>query len=569
MTEPYMTNGLLLAFAEMLYGDRADADSAEEAFTDNDGTFLERLTAAINALVRPLLRPEGFIEIPGNPELMTRADLDALVRPVAEGFLRSQPTKDELLSQLQQIARRQASRPSWMPRTDDSSSTGDAPNSFEESLRPVAATLSGFPELGGVTVEIPAFYGDLMYPADSTDPALLQMALLTVFGATNASAPGRTIRGDGEALDALVPAGQRWWVPPQVTLTPRAAAEDAGVAVEVLATTQSLGGMAVQDIDDPDAADVAADVLLCAGSWKHSPRIVVDGRRPADDSPIRSLARASFAGWASDSNEGFVVAAVSGGWEQDSGVSPLGHWLHTSILWWTAPTAAAMEGAGTLRRVVLHCPGEDICQRGGCNAVLDETLLAAVGLVAADAAMTASVAAGADWATDAYGASLLGTDDDEPADVLSVVTEPLHTAGWEEISSSFSELGDAEVLLSRGGQVLTAAYHPLTREVIFADGRSELDVLCEILADDGGLLEGSDDTGRVDREAVADKWSDLQLTVIERHLAGGLVDALTEPIRILLTGIWPWGNGVPQEDNDWDQVRRQVTMNLAKTALVG
>ena len=108
-----MTNGLFLAFAEMLYGDEADADAAEQAFNSTDGTFLERITAAINALLRPHLRPESFIEVPENPEQMARADLDALVRPVADGFLRSQPTKDELLSQIRRIARRQASRPPW------------------------------------------------------------------------------------------------------------------------------------------------------------------------------------------------------------------------------------------------------------------------------------------------------------------------------------------------------------------------------------------------------------------------------------------------------------------------
>jgi hypothetical protein len=89
MTELYTTNGLLLAFAEILYGDRADADAAEQAFNSTDGTFLQRIMAAINALLRPHLKSERFIEIPENPEQMTRTDLDVLVRPVAEGFLRS------------------------------------------------------------------------------------------------------------------------------------------------------------------------------------------------------------------------------------------------------------------------------------------------------------------------------------------------------------------------------------------------------------------------------------------------------------------------------------------------
>lgn len=444
MTEPYTTNGLLLAFAEVLYGDQADADAAEQAFNSTDGTFLERITAAINTLVQPHLKPERFIEIPENPQQMARADLEALVRPVAEGFLRSQPTKDELLSQVRQIARRQASRPPWMPRTDDSLGAKDGPEASEESPLTTSMTLSGFPELGNVTIAAPAYYGDVMYASESTDPAVLQLALLTVFGATDAHAPGRTVRGDWSALDALVPPERRWWVPAEVTLTPRAAAEDVGVAVEVLATTEHLGGLAVQDIEGPDAAELAADVLMSAGSWKHGPRIAVDGWQPSDNSRTRSLARASFAGWANDTDEGFIMAIVSGGWDEDANVFLLGHRLHTSILWWTAPVAGVSEGAGTIRRIVLSCPGEVVCQRGGCDEILDDALLAAIGLVAADVAVTAPIAASADWAADAHRSSLVGTEYDEPEEVLSVMAQPLRTAGWEELSSSASELGDAE-----------------------------------------------------------------------------------------------------------------------------
>lgn len=251
---------------------------------------------------------------------------------------------------------------------------------------------------------------------------------------------------------------------------------------------------------------------------------------------------------------------------------PLGHRLHTSILWWMAPAAGATEAAGTLHRIVLHCPGPDVCQRGGCDTTVDDALLAVVGLVVADAAVMAPVAAGADWASDAHRASLLGTDDDEPEEVLSALTKPLLAVGWEEISSSSSELGDTEVLLSRRGQVLTAAYRPLTRSVVLADGRPELDLLSQLLADEGGLAEDPGGVGRVSREAaVAADWSDPLLTVIEKHLQGELAadGALAEPIEILLAGVWPWGTGVPQSDDDWDLVHRQVTVNLARTALLG
>jgi hypothetical protein len=572
MTEPYRMNGLFLAFAEMLYGDEADEGAAEQAFTSSDGPFLERITAAINALLRPHLEPERFIEIPDNAEKMKRADLEALVRPVAEGFVQSQPTKDELLYELGLIARRQASRPSWMPRTDDSVSSGDVMEESEDFLRPVPMALTGFSELGEVTITAPAYYGDVVYDAASRDPAVLQLALLTIFGAADASAAGRTIRGDGDALDALVPVERRWWLPPEMAPTPRAADEDPGVAVEVLATTQSLGGMPVQDIQGPDAAALVADVLLGTGSWNHSPRIVVDGWQPFEGSRFRSLARASFAGWADDSDEGFVVAVLSGGWEETAGVFPLGHRLHASIVWWTAPPPGATEAAGVLRRIVLHCPGAGACQRGGCEITVDDALLAAVGIVAADATVTVPIAAGADWAADSHRSSLLGTDDDESDEVLSAVTRPLLAAGWEEISNSSSELGDAGVLLSRQGQVLTVEYRPLTRSVVLTDGRPELDMLSQLLADEGGRAEGPEGLDRVDRTAAAAAgWDDPLLTVMEKHLLGELPaeNVLPEPIEMLLAGIWPWGTGVPQSDHDWDLVNRQVAPWLARTTLLG
>lgn len=153
----------------------------------------------------------------------------------------------------------------------------------------------------------------------------------------------------------------------------------------------------------------------------------------------------------------------------------------------------------------------------------------------------------------------------------AVVTQPLLAAGWEEISSSSSELGDVEVLLSRREQVLTAAYRPLIREITLTDGRQELDFLCEILAEDSGLVEDPEGVRRVDRAAVADTWSDSLLSVIEKHLRNDLADnsALIEPIEVLLAGAWPWGTGVPNTDDDWSLVHRQVMLTLASTTLLG
>lgn len=197
--------------------------------------------------------------------------------------------------------------------------------------------------------------------------------------------------------------------------------------------------------------------------------------------------------------------------------------------------------------------------------------MAAVGLVIADAGVTASIVANADWAAEAHRASLLGTVDDEPDEVLPVAAQPLLAAGWEEISSSSSELGDVEVLLCRREQVLTVAYRPLTREITLADGRDELDFLCEILADDGCLTEGPDGIRRVNRAAAAETWSDSALSLIERYLRNDLADnpALINPVNILLAGIWPWGTGVPTTGEDRSLVHHQVMLSLSATTLLG
>lgn len=268
---------------------------------------------------------------------------------------------------------------------------------------------------------------------------------------------------------------------------------------------------------------------------------------------------------------GVAMAVVSGGWDEDASVYLLGHRLHTYVLWWTAPRAGTTQDSGTLRRVVLHCPGEETCRRGGCDTTLDDELVAAIGLVAIDAGVTASIAANADWAADAYRASSLGTIDDDPEEVLSVAAQPLLAAGWEEVSSSSSELGDVEVLLSHQDQVLTAAYSPLTREITFADGYQELDFLCEILAEDGGLVEDPEGARQVDRTAVSDTWSDSALSLIEKHLRHDLADntTLINPLKVLVAGTWPWGTGVPGTDEDRSLVHRQVMLTLTPTPLLG
>jgi hypothetical protein len=59
------------------------------------------------------------------------------------------------------------------------------------------------------------------------------------------------------------------------------------------------------------------------------------GWEPSDDSKVRSPARASFADWASDTGEGFVLAVISGGWGEEA----------TGCRVKTLPCCSSREGA--------------------------------------------------------------------------------------------------------------------------------------------------------------------------------------------------------------------------------
>ncbi|MEU8420153.1 hypothetical protein AB0C15_04685 [Micromonospora sp. NPDC048835] len=100
-----------------------------------------------------------FIDLPEHPELLRKSDLEALVRPAADGFLRSYPSKEELLTQVVTIRRRQERRPTWIPRVDcDGNPTLSAavrpPEEEREPDQPLPIT--PLSELGAVTIMLPA-----------------------------------------------------------------------------------------------------------------------------------------------------------------------------------------------------------------------------------------------------------------------------------------------------------------------------------------------------------------------------------------------------------------------------
>jgi hypothetical protein len=154
-------NELLLGAMELFTREGADIDAAEKAFAGTRGDFRAKLTAALQAVTVAQLTPERFVEIPANPESLSKAELWALVEPNV-GFIRSNASKAELVDALASIRHRQERRPAWMPRTPDSvlraAEDGDATkgDSWLAFAR-VPLTLTGLPELGVVAAEVPSW----------------------------------------------------------------------------------------------------------------------------------------------------------------------------------------------------------------------------------------------------------------------------------------------------------------------------------------------------------------------------------------------------------------------------
>jgi len=171
MRTPFHENELLLGAMELFTGEGANIDAAERAFGGTRGDFRAKLTAALQAVTVAQLTPERFVEIPANPESLSRAELWALIEPNV-GFIRSNASKAELVGALTSIRYRQERRPSWMPRTLDSlarpAEDGDATkdDSWPAFAR-VPLALTGLPELGQVAAEVPSWYES---PASSALP---------------------------------------------------------------------------------------------------------------------------------------------------------------------------------------------------------------------------------------------------------------------------------------------------------------------------------------------------------------------------------------------------------------
>jgi hypothetical protein len=137
MFSAYGRNDLLLSTMRMLAGDDVDLEPAKKAFDATKGDFSAKFTAAVQARPAQLAEPERFIDLPEHPEELRKAELEALARPAADGFLRSYPTKDELLDQADRIQQRQERRPAWIPCLDRDGMPIGTPNGTSLDFEPL------------------------------------------------------------------------------------------------------------------------------------------------------------------------------------------------------------------------------------------------------------------------------------------------------------------------------------------------------------------------------------------------------------------------------------------------
>ncbi|MCX4387367.1 hypothetical protein OG777_10525 [Micromonospora peucetia] len=570
MFSAFTQNELLLSMMATLAGDEVDLEPARKAFETTAGDFRAKFTAAVQARLAGMAVPEVFIDLPDDPERLRKSDLEALVRPAADGFMRSYPSKGELLEQAARIRRRQQRRPEWIPRVGPdgeptpSPGTGSPVLEREPDRTLVVAALA---ELGEVTVRLPA--------AEEERPELAMVpggigewetALHTVLGVVAADAPAATVPLDATANEAMVPEEMRWWAsePPQ----PVPATQDPGVASELLATLPTAGGLAV--FDTPEGYEAVVNALACAGDWRYSPRWQLESWDPGDNIAALTIARAAVAGWADESQSGVIMYVFGGALYADESLVSVPSPLHSYLL----TMIRSVDGTDTVdavHRTILSCPGEYWCHRGGCPEV-DIPDVGALLARIVTAAQAAEVAAGAGgWAAESYQRLYGHGDGSEYTDsVLEQLTAILSGAGWVALEQSTWDGGLEQVLLRRGEHCLTAVYDPVTRQLQLVDGKSELNCTLHLLADDGVFTDDGDRESIDISEAAVERWGTDLLTAADDLLRGRITELpqLAVPLQATVLGLHPQADGTLRGPEAATLGRHQVSALLATAGVL-
>ncbi|MCR6483729.1 hypothetical protein M8542_12965 [Amycolatopsis sp. OK19-0408] len=519
MSGPVAENEAWLAALEALVGAEADIESAKTAFETTRGDFKARFSAAVESLIKPLVRPEIFIDIPAEPELLTRGELETLMREAEVVFSRARPSKSELLSHLDAVKRRQENRPSWVPRQLPDGSAAPAalaPGAPQDGWPLQAETVTSFPEFDEITVEVLESYeGRPERKLMSGGVGELEIVLHALLGVGGGEAPDGDVLLDDVAIEALVPDAVCWW--PRDPERSLRASQDPGVAAELLATVATIGGVAVAD-NASAGLDLAARALAATGDWRYSRRWRLDGWEPGEPIPFLATAQAAVAGWADGGESGLLVYVYGGGLNALDGLSGTPLPLHSYLLCITR-SSASDDGIGVVHRLGFACPGEHWCRRGGCGELaptdLDGDLLPVV--TAGQAADLAIGDSGRIWDEyrRRYGTGSVFVDEAET--VLDCAETLLSRVGWQELERSEWEGGMEILLVRRGRTCLLVEYDPATRQVALADGGSWFELFLEIAEEDG--IPAPDD---VDVEPWSGDRRQISVVGLHPHADGRL-----------------------------------------------
>jgi hypothetical protein len=562
MLSPATQNELLATMLSTLAGDDVDVEPAKIAFETTRGDFATRFAAAIEAQLAPAAKPEVVIDIPERPEELTKAELAELVRPAVTGFLRSYPTKSELLDELQRIKRRQERRPSWIP-TVDRNSRPLPPVDSEEGPPLVSSTVANFPELGDVSVQLPTDGEDRPdVPTLAGGIGELEMVLHAVLGTIGAEGVLGDLSLDAAANEALVPDETCWW--PRQQTEPVPATHDPGVASELLATCVTLGGVPVAD----DSPEVIAQALVVAGDWRFGRRWRLEAWDPTSDAGVLVTARAALAGWAHEGGSGLILHVSGGAFHAHEGLSGYPGPLHSHLLCVTRSREGTDEIAA-VHRVTLSCPGPEWCHRGGCAEQVEPDLDALLSPLI-EAGQTAGALTEQGEVSEAYLQLYGAAGVAEYADsVLDVVGSTLSGAGWAELERSTWEGGLEDVLLRRAEHCLRVEYDPVTRRLRLGDGKPWLEGALDLLAEDGVLIgtEGAEeiDTG----EEAVERWGTDLLTAAQDFLRDGIETLPQQQVEGTVLGLHPHADGELRGPASVTLAAEQVSVLLRTMGLLG
>jgi hypothetical protein len=478
-----------------------------------------------------------------------------------------------LLNHLDTIRWRQAKRPTWIPRVrPDGSPASKAGVESEQAIGFVDGVydLDCLREIGPVSVR--AFAGDRDLPRLVPSAGGIgewESALFQLLG-LNHGGPESSIVLDAEANEALVPDELPWWrTEPAQT---KSAAEDPGVAGELLATASSVGSVEVVE-GSIEAYIAAFDALAGVGDWRFSPRWVLDTYDPGENTITQSAAHAAIAGWSYEGRSGVVVYVFGGAFNDTYGITGTPQPLHSYVLVVTR-TADGRDAVEAVHRITLSCPGEHWCHRGGCPEREFSESLELEGMLGP---VTSSVQAvrriiDSAHASESFRVLYGGLEGGAVADaVLDVASFLLTDAGWQELVESEWEGGLEERLFQRDEHILEVGYDPTTRQFLLRDGKGSIEGILDLFSEDGVLIGEAETVGIDSDRAAAAGWRPGQVDAIGTYLRGEIKDLVlsADGPQMSVIGLHPYSDGTLRGPDAGDLIESQLKAFLSAEGIVG